>query len=141
MMQQSLSTKLSIGGGRRESLAGHALVTLLVVITASMVMISAAVVLTIATSEASSLVLRSQQTLMVAEAGLEEALMRLLRDPNYTGGTLTLGSSTATITVTGSNPKTVLAIAETGAISRRVQVLVTEDMGMMVVSEWKELRE
>ena len=141
MMQQSLSTQLSLPVGRRQASAGHALVTLLVVIAASMVMISAAVVLTIVTSEASSLVLRSQQTLMVAEAGLEEALMRLLRDPNYTGGTLTLGSSTATITVTGSNPKTVLATAETGAISRRVQVLVTEDMGMMVVSDWKELRE
>jgi hypothetical protein len=125
----------------RDRARGHALVTLLIVVAASLVMISAAVAMTITTTQASSLTLQSQQALMTAESGLEEALMRLLRNPTYSGGTLTLSGSTATITVTGSNPKTVVATARQGTVVRRVQVHVAEQMGMMVVTDWKELRE
>lgn len=138
------SSSLSIISTQRKlrfNSSGQALVTLLIVIAASMVMISAAVVMAVSTSQASGLAIHSQQALMTAESGMEEALMRLLRDPNYTGGALTLDATTATISVTGANPKTVLSSAQSGTVVRKIQAQISESSGVMTVTEWKEVRE
>ena len=43
----------------------------------------------------------------VAESGIENALLRLLRNPNYTGeNDLPIGNGTADISVAGTNPYT-----------------------------------
>jgi hypothetical protein len=54
---------------------------------------------------------RSEDVYHEAKAGYENALLRLLRDPDYTGETLTINGGSVTITVSGTDPKTITSIA------------------------------
>jgi len=51
-----------------------------------------------------------EQALANAESGAENALQRLLRDPGYTGESLTLPNGAATISVTGTMTKTITSV-------------------------------
>ena len=75
----------------------------------------------------------------IAESGIENALLRLLRNPNYTGEAgLTMGSGTADISVSGSNPYTITSIGKSGSFSRTLQVIVNYN-GNMTISSWREV--
>ena len=74
-----------------------------------------------------------------AESGVENALLRLLRDPNYTGETLAIGGGTAVITVAGDNPKTVVSVGQNGNFKRTVQAQMDYNSGYYTFSNWKEL--
>ena len=74
----------------------------------------------------------------VAESGIENGLLRLLRNPFYTGETLTLAEGTATITVTGSNPYTITSTGESGNFIRVIQVVVNYNENM-TISSWREI--
>src|SRR5476649_2444851 len=100
---------------------GQALITLLffVIIAVTITTGAAIVVMTNTLNET-----RLQQSTLaysVAESGSEN---RLLRNPNYTGETLTVGSGTATITVTGggANPYIITSKGQVGNYIRTVQV-------------------
>ena len=75
----------------------------------------------------------------VAESGLENAIIRVMRDTTYTGETLTVGSGTATIVVTGTNPKTVVSTGTINTFSRKIQVQLTYTNGVYTISNWKEI--
>lgn len=84
---------------------------------------------------------RTQQGAVVlgyAESGVENAILRLLRDPNYTGEVLTVGSGTVTITVSGSNPATIFSQAVSGQIRRSLLVTVDDSNNELVITSWKE---
>lgn len=74
----------------------------------------------------------------LAESGIENSLLRLLRNPNYAGETLNINEGTATITVTGSNPYTITSIGRNGNFSRTLQVVVNYN-GNMTLSSWREV--
>lgn len=81
----------------------------------------------------------SAEALSVAESGLEDSLIRLLRNPNFSGETLTVGGGTATITVSGSNPVIITSKGTAGQYQRTLQATVTFTSGVMTVSSWKEI--
>ncbi len=64
---------------------GQALVILLVFMAIAVTVTTAAVVMMVVGSTAASKYERSQAAYATAESGAENALLRLLRDPNYTG--------------------------------------------------------
>lgn len=70
----------------------------------------------------------------IAYGALENAFMRLLRDPNYTGETVALSSSTCYITATAGSTKTVEARCTDGRYVRKVGATVTFSAGIMTVS-------
>ena len=72
----------------------------------------------------------------VAEAGAENALMRLLRDPSYTGETLPVGNNNATVTVSGS---TITSIGQVNNLTRKIQVITSYNNNQMIVTSWKEI--
>lgn len=78
-------------------------------------------------------------TFQAAESGAENALIRLLRDPNYPGETLTVGTATVTITVTGNPNKTILSRAEDGNFVRKIQINTTYVNSILSISSWKEV--
>lgn len=69
----------------------------------------------------------------------ENAFIRLLRNPNYTGETVTLGSSTCYITVEGTSTKTVEVRCTNGDYVRKVGATATFSGGIMTVSGITEL--
>src|SRR5688500_8608972 len=105
--------------------SGQALVALLAFMAMSIVLTSAATVVTLTNAHTSSKYSLGQEALRVAEAGADNALLRLLRDPNYAGETLTVGTGTATITVSGSGTKTIVSEGVSSSFRRRVQVTAT----------------
>lgn len=119
--------------------SGQALVTLLFFIIIGMTIIAAAVVFVYENSQAASITEQGIYAYYAAEAGAQEALIRLLRDPNYTGTpigqTLAVGSGNTTITVSNG------LITSTGSFQnakRKIQVQTVYNNSILTISSWKE---
>ncbi|MEK7633707.1 MAG: pilus assembly PilX N-terminal domain-containing protein [Patescibacteria group bacterium] len=116
---------------------GQVLVTLLMFVLVAMTVITSAVIIVIANTRAASEVQQGIDAYYVAEAGAENALMRLLRDPNYTGETLpSIGEGTAVITVTGS---TIVSQGQVNNLTRKIQVNISYNNNQMTVTNWQEI--
>lgn len=111
---------------------------LLVFMAIAVIVTSAAVVMMVVGSTAAAKYERGQSAFAAAESGIENALLRLLRDPNYSGETLTIGEATATITVTGTDPKTIISTGVAGEFARTIQAIAGYTEGILSVSSWKE---
>ncbi len=118
---------------------GSALLTLLVFMSAVMIVVSFAVAVIIANEQASLKYSLGEETLAMAEGGAENAVMRVLRDPTYVGETLSVGSGTVTITVTGTTTKTITADATNGIFRRRIQVIGAYNNAVFTVNTWNEI--
>jgi len=119
--------------------AGQALVTFLFFILISLTITSGAIIIIIANSMSASKAQEGALAYYAAESGVENALLRLLRDPNYTSETLVIGTGTAEITVSGGNPKTILSVGQNGSFKRTVSAQATYNNGYYMFSNWKEL--
>lgn len=75
----------------------------------------------------------------ITYGALENAFMRLLRNPNYTGETVTLGDSTCYITVTGDLVKTIETRCTNVTYVRKTGATATFVNGIMTVSGISEL--
>ena len=73
-----------------------------------------------------------------ATTGAENALLRLERDPTYTGETMTLVNGTATITVSGSGTKTITSVGDFGNFERTVTVVATYANNTITPTSWTE---
>lgn len=74
--------------------------------------------------------------LLAAESGAENALIQVLRNPNYTGETMTIDNATVTITVNGS---TIESSATNGKFTRKIRVITDYNDNIMSVVSWKEV--
>ena len=135
MITKVKSQKLKV----KSSEGGQALITLLFFVLISLTITSAAIIIIIINSISVSRFQEGTLAYYLAESGVENALLRLLRDPNYTGEILTIGSGTAVITVTGINPKTVVVVSQNGNFKRTVQAQMSYNNGYYTFSNWKEI--
>lgn len=91
-----------------------------VIITASVVLVTGLGLITFNEIKKIENVEKSSQSLYVAEAGVEDALLRLKDRMNYsTSYTLTVGSGTASVEMTG--PLVDITITSSGNVSNRVR--------------------
>lgn len=121
----------------QKNVRGQALVTLLffVIIGVSVVAGAAAVVYT--NVLAASTVEQGEGAYYVAQSGIEEGLLQLLRNPNYAGETLPVGSGSVTIQVASG---TITATGTLGNSSRKIQVqTVYNTNGQLTIVTWKEI--
>lgn len=118
---------------------GQTLVLLLVFIAVAITITTAAVTIIIVNSQAATRLESSLVAYNVAESGAENALITLLRNRSYIGETLTIGDGVATITVTGSNPKTILSSGTSGNYIRQVQVVAVFTQGVLSITSWQEV--
>lgn len=79
-----------------------------------------------------------QTALANAETGIENALLQLERDPNYTGETLSLASGNTTTSVTGTSTKTITAIGTAGQFKRTVVATATYSGSIITLTSWTE---
>jgi len=122
--------------------SGQVLVMLLVFMTVAITVTVASVALSIDSSRAVSKMEVSGMAASVAESGIENALLRLLRNPGFTGETLPVGDGTVTITVTGTNPIIITSTGEAGGFVRRVRVTASYagDADMILnIDSWQEI--
>ncbi len=74
----------------------------------------------------------------LADSGAENALLKLERDPLYSGEVYTLGGATITIVVTGDTTKTIDSTVVMGDFTRKVEVLANFNNNVLSVTSWKE---
>lgn len=116
---------------------GTAMIILLLIMSVAMSMVGAAVVTIMSATQKTSFSEQGVVGLKIAESGAEEALIRILRDPNYTGGTLTIDEGNATIQVTGSTIKTITVTTDYAQVNQRVVVTVNTAGDLLKILAWQ----
>lgn len=117
---------------------GQALVMLISFVAIAVVVISSALINMFINMTAATRTQTGDIAYSIAESGVENALIRLLRDTSYVGETLTVGSGSAVVTVSGTNPKTVISTGTYGSFKRKIQVIASDSAGILSVTSWKE---
>ena len=121
--------------------SGQALVSLLFISIIGMTVITSAVILVYGNTQASGITEQGTYAYYVAESGAEEGLLRLLRNPNYTGTqsqSLSVGLGSTMILVSTASG----LITSTGTYNstvRKIQVQTVYNNGVRTVSSWKEI--
>lgn len=119
---------------------GVALILLLVFMAIAITVTAAATLLTVSSSQSSSRQDISHQALSAAESGMENALMRIIRDPSYQGETLTVDSAVATITVSSaSGVFTITSTGSVGQFTRSVRATMQDTSGILSLTSWREI--
>lgn len=118
---------------------GQTLLMLLVFMIIAIMVTSAATSLILINSRNTQKMEGGEIAFQIAESGIENGLLRLLRNPNYTGeNNLSIGNGTVDIVVTGSNPYTITSTATGGNFTRTLQVVVNYN-GNMTITSWREI--
>lgn len=118
---------------------GQALVMLLMYMMIAIIVTTASVMLIIINSRATDSLYQGSNAYNIAESGAETAMIKLVRNPNYTGETLSVGGGEAVITITGTNPKTIVSQGTLNNFTRSIQVVVDTSNNTITATSWKEL--
>lgn len=118
---------------------GQALVALLVFMSMALTLTAAATTVVLIGLRSTTVVGLGEESLMYAESGADNAMLRLLRDPSYGGETLTVGAGTVTITISGTGTtRTIIAEGVSGTSKRTVRVDVTLQNNTLTITSWSE---
>ena len=120
-------------------LPAQSLVVLLVFIATATIITAGATTVTLINSQSGSKFSLAQETLEVAEAGADNAILRILRNPSYAGEILTVGVGTATITVSGSSTRTIDSTGQIGNFERKIRVVGTFTNNTFTITSWSEI--
>ncbi len=124
---------------KKQLKVGQALISLLAFIAMASVITTAAVSVAIITARSGDDFSQGNKALSVAESGAENAILRLLRDENYTGETMNIDADSVTINVSGTNVKTIRSSSTVGNFSRTVEIIGTWSNNALTISAWKEI--
>lgn len=121
---------------------GQTLVILLAFMAIAITIMSASIIVTAVNSSASSKVDLGNTALAVATSGVENGLIRLLRDPNYSGTgylgeePLAVGNGTATVSVSSG---VITSRGVLGNFSRTLEVVTNYNNNVLTINSWKEI--
>ncbi len=118
--------------------SGQTLVSLMIFMVTAIIIITAAVAVTIINSKTTSKFYQGIVSYDLAETGIENAIIRLLRDPSYTGETLVLTGATIELLVSGSDPYTITSTATNGNFKRTIRATASYNNNALSISSWKE---
>jgi len=118
---------------------GQALITLLFFTIVGITITSAAVVMILVNSLSGTKQQQGEIAYDIAQSGAENGLLRLIRNPAYTGETVSIGNGSATITVTGSgtvvSPFVILSKGTIGSFMREEQITATYQNNLLTVTK------
>ena len=118
--------------------AGQALVALLVFTVVATTIATASIAIIIINSKRAQTLEQGTVARTIAENGIENALLRLLRDPNYTGETLTQAEGDAIVEVTSGTVKTITSRAVSRGFVREIEVVVDTSGYQLKIQSWKQ---
>lgn len=121
------------------SQVGSMLISLMIFVVVSLTIVTAAVLLVVDNTITASNQQLGASTYSIAESGVENALLRLLRNPSYTGEDLLIGNGTAQVTVSGSSPIVIRSVGTSGSFERTLEVTVNRVNGVLTVQSWREI--
>lgn len=120
----------------RELQRGQTLVSLLVFSVMALTVAAAATVIMINSAQATQITQGRTNAANAAESGVENALLRLIRNPSYSGETLTVDTASVIITVTGTTTKTITSEATVGSYVYTAQATAEYVNNRLTVTSW-----
>ena len=125
-----------------KSNSGQALVTILFIGVIGITVATAAAVFILQNMKSTSITEQGVDAYYVAESGIQEALIRKLRDSSYSGTLpnqpLSVGGGSVIISTTSSG--LVTAIGTYNGNVRKIQVQTVYNNGVLTISSWKEIK-
>lgn len=120
--------------------SGQVAIMLVLILTVLVTITTAAVAVGItSTRDTTSLVL-GEEASIIAESGADNAVLHLMRDPNYVGeANLPIGDGSATIVVTGTSQKTITSTGTISGMVKTVEVVVDINNGVITITNWREI--
>lgn len=119
---------------------GQALVILLVFMVLAIIMTTMAIALVSINATAASQVEQGDMALKLAETGADNALLRLMRNPTYSGTEkFTLDSGQVTATVSGTNPIIIMSEGRQGTFVRTASVSASFVNTVLTIHSWQEV--
>lgn len=118
---------------------GQALITLLFFMIIALIVTTASIVIMFTNSGSANIIQQTDNSYYIAESGMENAILRLIRDPNYRGETLSIGDGSATVQINGSNPYTLVSVGQDGNFKHTIQVSANYTNDVLNISDWKEI--
>ena len=115
---------------------GQAIVTLLFIMVIAVSIITAVVIVAANNIASGSRFEQGTVAYYAAETGVHNALLRILRNPSYTGETLAVDGATVTIQVVGD---TITSVAEYGNSIRKIEAQTMYNNNVLSVISWKEI--
>lgn len=117
---------------------GQALTSLLIIMFVGLTIMTASVGLINTTQTATGSLDEANQALVVAESGIEDTLMKYIRNPSISGGTLAVDGGLAVVSIASTNPYTFVSQGIVGQHSRTIRVTINNTGGITTVTSWKE---
>ena len=115
---------------------GQIFITMLFFVIIGVTIISAETIVLFTNILSASTTEQGTNAYYVAESGIEEALLRLNRNPSYAGGVLTVGGGNAVIQAESG------IITATGTYANttsKIQVETMKNNGILKIVSWKEI--
>lgn len=119
---------------------GQILTSVIVFMAFGLSVIALSSVLTIINIQNTAKNSQSVQALNYAEAGAEEAVLRMIRDPAYPGGALLIDEVSVSIGVAGDAAnKTVTSTASYTGFTKKIRVTVSLANNKLTLISWKQV--
>ena len=118
---------------------GQALIPVLIIMLITMILGVGVLHLSIGSLLLNSYWLEGEKVLMATEGALENGLMRILRNPGYSGESLQINEINCTIETSGQAPVVMTAECSSLRSKRRLQAEVSFINGEMLVSNYQEV--
>ncbi|MFC1727003.1 hypothetical protein ACFL0Y_00600 [Patescibacteria group bacterium] len=118
---------------------GQALIPILIILLIILTVGAGSLYLSLGSLLLSSSSSTGEKVLVSVEGAVENGLMRILRNPNYSGESLQVAAMPCTIDISGLNPWTMTAQCDSGQAIRRLQAEVNFIDGEMIVSNLQEI--
>lgn len=122
----------------KKSETGQALITLIFFTVIAVTIITAAVSVLFANNLSTSNAAIGQEAYQAAESGAEDGLLKLLRNPVYSGPSYNIGTQTS-VTITGGVNKTITSTGTIGVTTRKIEVQTEYNNGVTTINSWREI--
>ena len=127
----------------QRSLPGQALLLLIVFAAMATVITAGAIAVTIINSQTTSKFALGEEALFVAESGAENAILKLLRNPSYSGSIINeivaVGNGSANVEISGSPTVTVSSTGQVGNFIRKIQVTGNYSNNQFTLTSWQQV--
>lgn len=117
---------------------GQTLIMLLSFMATAIILTTTAAAVTVANITANSQYTYGERAYQIAQTGIDNAVLRLVRDPAYAGETLDVGDGTVIISISGSTTKTITATATAGNFSRTIVATAEIANNTVTLTGWNE---
>lgn len=115
---------------------GQTFITMIFFVIIAITIISAEAIVLFTNTQAASAEEQGIDAYYAAESGTEEALLRLSRNPSYSGGTINTENSSTSISVSNG---VIVSTGSYGRSTRKIQVETAYNNGVLKIVSWKEI--